>query len=664
MLQLGSYSANIKFEPEIPKFIDHYLIPLTVIYSISFSVHENFLEKRCDELQDGRHYSIGIAMRIKKKHTSGNARNFVTRSQAVRKLQVSLADFRRLCIFKGIYPREPRNKKKANKGSTAPTTFYYYKDIQYLLHEPVLEKFREHKTFSKKLTKALGRGEVSSAKKLEENKPNYSLDHIIKERYPSFPDALRDIDDALNMLFLFANLPATDQVSARVTKDAQIICNQWLAYVARNRLVRKVFVSIKGVYYQATVRGEDIRWLVPYKFPENIPSDVDFRIMLTFLEFYSTLLHFVLYKLYTDSDLVYPPKLDLAKDKIIGGLSSYVLESNTEESSLTAPSLANNSIDAKAIDAETLKSALKADAGEDVTEAQNEDEVDENVEGIELDAFEDNNKNKGDQLEQPSKYDSPTSVLFSDFVFYIAREVPIDILEFLILSCGGSVICEAALDQLESQSGIDLSKVTHQIVDRPILKNKVAGRTYIQPQWVFDSLNKGELVPANSYLPGETLPPHLSPWGDAVGYDPTAGIEEGSENGSSDDEEEEEEVAEDEEDKENLDAGAITMGVDSGEESDDELKAQKELELEAQGVSYSEAKNDQESKKSKKSNKRKVSEQDEEKDLKLIMMSNKQRKLYKKMKYSNDRKEEKVEKLKKKRKEIEKVKSKLKQSEK
>lgn len=635
-----------------------------MIYSISFSVHENFLEKRCDELQDGRHYSIGIAMRIKKKHTSGNARNFVTRSQAVRKLQVSLADFRRLCIFKGIYPREPRNKKKANKGSTAPTTFYYYKDIQYLLHEPVLEKFREHKTFSKKLTKALGRGEVSSAKKLEENKPNYSLDHIIKERYPSFPDALRDIDDALNMLFLFANLPATDQVSARVTKDAQIICNQWLAYVARNRLVRKVFVSIKGVYYQATVRGEDIRWLVPYKFPENIPSDVDFRIMLTFLEFYSTLLHFVLYKLYTDSDLVYPPKLDLAKDKIIGGLSSYVLESNTEESSLTAPSLANNSIDAKAIDAETLKSALKADAGEDVTEAQNEDEVDENVEGIELDAFEDNNKNKGDQLEQPSKYDSPTSVLFSDFVFYIAREVPIDILEFLILSCGGSVICEAALDQLESQSGIDLSKVTHQIVDRPILKNKVAGRTYIQPQWVFDSLNKGELVPANSYLPGETLPPHLSPWGDAVGYDPTAGIEEGSENGSSDDEEEEEEVAEDEEDKENLDAGAITMGVDSGEESDDELKAQKELELEAQGVSYSEAKNDQESKKSKKSNKRKVSEQDEEKDLKLIMMSNKQRKLYKKMKYSNDRKEEKVEKLKKKRKEIEKVKSKLKQSEK
>lgn len=35
----------------------------------------------------------------------------------------------------GIYPREPRSRKKANKGSSAPASFYYSKDIQYLLHE-------------------------------------------------------------------------------------------------------------------------------------------------------------------------------------------------------------------------------------------------------------------------------------------------------------------------------------------------------------------------------------------------------------------------------------------------------------------------------------------------------------------------------------------------
>lgn len=35
--------------------------------------------------------------------TSGQAKNYITRTQAVRKLQISLPDFRRLCIFKGMH---------------------------------------------------------------------------------------------------------------------------------------------------------------------------------------------------------------------------------------------------------------------------------------------------------------------------------------------------------------------------------------------------------------------------------------------------------------------------------------------------------------------------------------------------------------------------------
>lgn len=37
----------------------------------------------------------------KKEAKKGNAKNYITRTQAVRKLQISLPDFRRLCIFKG-----------------------------------------------------------------------------------------------------------------------------------------------------------------------------------------------------------------------------------------------------------------------------------------------------------------------------------------------------------------------------------------------------------------------------------------------------------------------------------------------------------------------------------------------------------------------------------
>lgn len=169
--------------------------------SSALHLHSHFPSRRCHCAPYSFHCiktttSMG---RLRKKGEAGAAKAYVTRSAAIKKLQCSLADFRRLCILKGeqillhicsilnrnctgIFPREPRNKKKANKGSSASTSFYYAKDIAYLAHEPVLQKLREHKAFAKKLARALGRGEWSSAKSLEEHKPTYRLDHIIKER--------------------------------------------------------------------------------------------------------------------------------------------------------------------------------------------------------------------------------------------------------------------------------------------------------------------------------------------------------------------------------------------------------------------------------------------------------------------------------------------------
>ena len=116
--------------------------------------------------------------------------------------------------FLGIFPREPNNRKKANKGSSAPTSFYYTKDIAYLAHEPILKKLRDHKAFAKKLSRALGRGEWSSAKSLEENKPLYRLDHIIKERCVS------------EMMFNYfpTFLPPDTRLSSTLCETSMMLC--------------------------------------------------------------------------------------------------------------------------------------------------------------------------------------------------------------------------------------------------------------------------------------------------------------------------------------------------------------------------------------------------------------------------------------------------------
>ena len=58
-----------------------------------------------------------------------------------------------------------------------------------------------------------------------------------------------------------------------------------------------------------------VTWLMPHSISQVLPRDVDYRVMLTFLEFHATLLQFVLFRLYHGLGLSYPPTVspELAK---------------------------------------------------------------------------------------------------------------------------------------------------------------------------------------------------------------------------------------------------------------------------------------------------------------------------------------------------------------
>ena len=104
--------------------------------------------------------------------------------------------------------------------------------------------------------------------------------------------------------------------------------------------------------------------------------------------------------------------------------------------------------------------------------------------------------------------------LFAGKVFFLAREVPRGMLEFVLRSFGGKVGWEGPHSPLSPAD----PAITHVIVDRPApaqgLQSPRGDREFVQPQWVLDCVNNNLIIPADRYAPGKTLPPHLSPFVD------------------------------------------------------------------------------------------------------------------------------------------------------
>lgn len=414
------------------------------------------------------HRKQAWAKRVKKERFK---KKYLTRMQATRLLQTDSMGFRRLCILKGIYPRAIGKSKQKLSGNDKQ--YYLAKEIKWLVRDHIQEKLQAFGAWEKKVRRAKAMQLKNDIALLEnkKNKPQYQLAATIKERYPYFIDAVKDIDDAMSMIALYAFL--TPEVKSDSTIDfhkalpsglhdkAKDVVAQWMGYISRSQCLTRGFISIKGYYYEAIVKGERIRWLMPHEYASKFPQGIQQYILITFLEFYIEMMRFVLFKLTMD------------------------LEKELEEQ-----------------------------------ERQEEDNT--NAETFKVGALESDKKGLSKQ-EAIERELSRVRKLFNGFVFYISREIPNKHAAMIINACGGRVV--------ETMN----PSVTHCVIDRPQLPpgmTRESNVEYVQPQYIFDCLNARAVLPSNGYRMGESLPPHVSPFTVSISGLPedNAAIEEAKKN--------------------------------------------------------------------------------------------------------------------------------------
>lgn len=376
-------------------------------------------------------------------------------------------------------------------------------------------------------------------RRVNELKPRMVLDHLVKERYPRFIDALRDMDDCLCMIHLFAALPSAGRITADRTSACAKLAREWQYYVSKSRSLRKVFVSVKGIYYQAEIMGETISWLVPHAFTQHIPQAVDFRVMVTFMEFYEIFFKFVLFKLYHKQGWQYPPVVDerldhagcclLAMKSDSNGAKKVTVTSKAETKPNKTEASSSSSNLVASVDSEKFQGNLKTlpTLLKNISNDDSDDEEDELAisaplsaafsdlqrSSVELD--EDENDREIFQHNNDAAVEDKRMHLFSKLTFFVNREVPLSVMQLCLTAFGGRVSWEGPDAPFKN----DDRSITHHILDRPIQAQTSTAarqlpREYIQPQWIFDSINAEMLLPTRLYAPGAKLPPHLSPFVD------------------------------------------------------------------------------------------------------------------------------------------------------
>lgn len=484
---------------------------------------------------------------------------FMTRSRALKKLQVSLKEFKRLCILKGIYPRDPHKKRRGHD-----KIYYLAKDIRFLAADPLVHGMRAYAAHLKRINVAKSRKEIGRMKRLQLATPKLSLVHVFRERYPTFEDSLVDLDDALTILNMFIRFPPSkDTLSAEARDHSLRLVREFQTYTIMTHGLRKVFVSVKGIYYQADVMGRRVTWIEPHHYFQEAAGNVDNSVLKSFLSYYRMLCGFVFFKLFHTLGVHYPLSINNKRSfagQLLGSVDVQVKGGDhikVEESGLNIDK-ALKVIDSYVLEQDGNQIVYDIDGpnprGEEVSDDEMEvDEEEDSDDDVEMDEDDDPSSDSEEELvemESATTEDALPEVghiaghmrpedrveyeklkrqhrqiatlqrLFEGEHVWLGRETPLGSLEFVIRSLGGKV----SWYQCGNGAEVDDKDITLEVVDRlqlPSYASKFPERRFVQPQWVYDSVNACMQLPVEEYAIGKALPPHLSPFvEDTEGYIP------------------------------------------------------------------------------------------------------------------------------------------------
>ena len=195
---------------------------------------------------------------------------------------------------------------------------------------------------------------------------------------------------------------------------------------------------------QAEIKGQTVTWIVPHSFGFAQPASVDMRLMSIFVEFYTTVLGFVNFRLFNSLNLHYPPTLASSTGEL-----SKVFYCH-DHNHLLPDTAAEQEDRVMALNQALARTLVEPDAVE-----LDKIEVEEGGEAMEAARVE------AEARERQGK-------LFQGLRFFLGREVPREPLVFMVRAVGGEVSWDATVAPGATYAASDPT-ITHQVSKRSVI---------------------------------------------------------------------------------------------------------------------------------------------------------------------------------------------------